>query len=445
MAQVSAKKRKRDGESAVKPKKKVAIDAPPATAAVSSVLRPKFCPPVIATAPGFQIPTNIPFQSYAPKNDAKSKSKQAKSAGEKDFLLHSTAHRSLDYTVKTEAPRGAKPALNHFIGIYDPKTGKLQVVEAKKMVIRGTVRAKQASEAATGEGNAKQSMLALRTDLGQTFGTKKARKAIQENVMNAIAPQRKAGDLPTKIDAASRAMLDTVGEITSTMASREELQAVVDEAKPVPIPNVDATEIQDVYDPKRIIGADILNLVPIREWQEKVRHKEGISIPSRFVAARVNAIASNDDEDGVTRLRVLRYFAFVLLFYLHSKPGKVRGTRSLPSREKLREVLAPAPEAVIENIRRKFSDAGQMRKFHIDLLITHCCTFACIIDNFEVDTQNLRDDLKLDQKTINQYFHEIGGRVKPVVNRELKTTVQLARLTLPLNFPKQRHIAPKRR
>ncbi|KAH7159935.1 RNA polymerase I associated factor, A49-like protein [Dactylonectria estremocensis] len=445
MAQASIKKRKRDGDSTAKPKKKVAINASPEVAAVSSVLRPKFCPPVIATAPGFQIPTGISFQSYAPRNDAKSKSKQPKSAGEKDFLLHSTAHRSLDYTVKDEAPRGTKPALNHFVGIYDPKTGKLEVVEAKKMVIRGTVRAKQAPETAAGGRNAQQTMMELRTDLGQTFGTKKARKVIQEKVLNAIAPQRKIGDLPTKIDAAARAMLETVGEVTSTMASREELQAVVDDAKPVPVANVNATEIQDVYDPKKIIGADILNLVPIREWQEKARHNESIQIPSRFVAARVNALASNDDTEVVTRLRVLRYFAFVLLFYLNSKPGRVRGTRSLPSREKLRDVLAPAPEAVIENIRRKFSDAGQMRKFHIDLLVTHCCAFACIVDNFEVDTQNLRDDLKLDQKAMNQYFHEIGGRVKPVVNRELKTTVQLARLTLPLNFPKQRHIAPKRR
>lgn len=69
-----------------------------------------------------------------------------KAAGQKDLLLHSTAHRSLDYTIKSEAPRGTQPALNHFVGIYDPKTGKLQVVEAKKMTIRGTVRAKQAAE-----------------------------------------------------------------------------------------------------------------------------------------------------------------------------------------------------------------------------------------------------------------------------------------------------------
>ncbi|KAI8660520.1 hypothetical protein NCS57_01029600 [Fusarium keratoplasticum] len=443
MASESNKKRKRSGESGAKPKKKVAIDAPPSSATVSSVLRPKFCPPVIATIPGFELPKNTPFHSYAPKNGAKSKTKQPKSAGEKEFLLHSTAHRSLDYTAKAEGPRGSKPALNHFLGIYDPKTGKLQVVEAKKMTVRGAVRAKQASAAATGERDAKQTMMELKTDLGQTFGTKKAKKAIQENVLNAIAPQKKAGDAPTKIDAAARAMLSSVGEVTSTMASREELQAVVDEAKPVPVANVDATEIQDVYDPKKIIGADILNLVPVREWQEKVQHKESIQVPSRFVAARVNRVAGN--EEAVTRLRVLRYFFFVLLFYLHSKPGKARGTRSIPPREKLREFLAPAPEAVIESIRRKFSDRGEMRKFHIDLLMTHCCVFACIVDNFEVDTQNLRDDLKIDQKTMNGYFHEIGGRVKPVSNKDTKTTVHVARLTLPLNFPKQRHIAPKRR
>ncbi|KAM0341173.1 hypothetical protein ACHAPU_010188 [Fusarium lateritium] len=437
------KKRKRSGDATSKPKKKVVIDASSPTATVSSVLRPKFCPPVIATAVGFEVPKNIPFHAYAPSNATKPKSKQPQSAGEKDFLLHSNAHRTMDYTVKADGPRGEKPALNHFLGIYDPKTGKLEVVEAKKMTMRASVRARQGAAAISNERDMKQTMSALKTDLGQTFGTKKAKKAIQENVLNAIAPQKKAGDAPTKIDAAGRAMLSSVGEITSTMASREELQAVVDEAKPVPMANLDATEIQDVYDPKKIIGEDILKLVPVREWQEKVQHKESIQVPSRFVAARVNRVAGN--EEAVDRLRVLRYFFFVLLFYLHTKPGKARGTRAIPPREKLRELLAPAPEAVIESIRRKFSDRGEMRKFHMDLLMTHCCVFASVIDNFEVDTQNLRDDLKIDQKTMNAYFHEIGGRVKPVTNKDTKTTVHLARLVLPLSFPKQRHVVPKRR
>ncbi|GJN66573.1 DNA-directed RNA polymerase I subunit rpa49 [Purpureocillium lilacinum] len=444
MGDGSSKKRKRDGDAAGKPKKKVVLDAPPATAKVSSVLRPKSCPPVIATTPGLEVPRNVVFHSYQSKDEARSKSKQPKHTIDKEILLHSTAHRSLDYTAREEEPRGSKPLMKHYVGVYDPKTGKLEVVEAKKMVVRGQVRAKQLPTASAKDIGARQTNMERKTDLGQTFGTKKAKKAIRENVLNAIAPEKKPGDgSPTKIDNAARAMLDSVGALTSQMATREQLQAVVDEAKPVPKANLEATEIQDVYDPDVIIGSDILNLVPIREWQEKARHKEGIQIPSRFIAARVNAIATNDD--ALTRLRVLRYMGFVLLFYLGTKPGKQKGTRQLPSREKLRELLSPAPEAVVENIRRKFSDAGTMRKFHIDLLMTHCCVFACIVDNFEVDTENLRDDLRIDQGSINKFFHEIGGRVKPVGSKAEGRQANIARLALPLDFPKQRHIAPRRK
>lgn len=286
-------------------------------------------------------------------------------------------------------------------------------------------------------------MMELKTDLGQTFGTKKARKVINERVLNAISPVKKPGDKPTELDDASRAMLHSVGQVASGMATREELQAVVDEAKPLPPVNTDADEIQDAYDPETVIGADILNMVPIREWQEKVRNKEGVQSASRYVASRVNAIASNSSAEQ--RLRVLRYLSFVITFYLITKPGRQKGSRMVPPRDKLRELLAPAPEAVIENIRRKFSEAGEMRKFHIDLLVTHLCVFACIADNFEVDTQDLRSDLRLDDKTMNQYFREIGARVKPVSKKAEGIVTSIARLMLPLEFPKQRYLAPKRR
>ncbi|KAI6778820.1 RNA polymerase I associated factor [Emericellopsis cladophorae] len=380
-------KRKREGEGSAKASKKVAIDA---------------------HAPQAKV--------IAAKN--KSKSTQ------QELLLHSTSHPNLDYTAKEETSRGSKPLVNHYVGVYDPKTGTMQVIEAKKMVVRGATNFER------------------RTELGQTFGTRKAKKALADVTLNAIGPVRRDADEPVKpMDAASKAMLTSVGSITSTMASKEQLQAVVDEAKPVPKANLDATDILDVYDPNVIIGRDILNQVPIREWQEKAQHKESIQAPSRFVVSRVAPIAIN--ADATLRLRVLRYLCFVLIFYMSTKPGRERGTRSIPPRDKLREALDPAPEAVVESIRRKFSDAGTMRKFHMDLLMTHCCVFSCIVDNFESDTQALRDDLRLDQKTINGYFHEIGGRVKPVKTEH--GTAQIGRLALPLDFPKQRHLAPKKR
>ena len=62
---------------------------------------------------------------------------------DKELLLHSTSHRALDLTAREEEARGSKPMLKHYIGVYDPKTGRLEVVEAKRMVVRGQVRAKQ--------------------------------------------------------------------------------------------------------------------------------------------------------------------------------------------------------------------------------------------------------------------------------------------------------------
>ncbi|KFA47331.1 hypothetical protein S40293_06052 [Stachybotrys chartarum IBT 40293] len=439
MADANKKRKRQNQEAGSKPKKKVVIDAPntaPSTAKVASVLRPKHCPPVIAVTPGVQLPDNLTFHSYMRQDDVKSK----KDIFDKELAIQSTSHHSIDYTGKEEAPRGL---LNHYLGIYDPQTGKLQVVEAKKMVIRPSVRARQATAAQMGEREAKQTMMEARTELGQTFGTKKAKKAIQERVLNAISPMKKPGETPVaQLDDASRAMLRSVGEITSTMATREELQAAADEARPGPVPNLEAEEIQDVYDPEAIIGASILNLVPVRDWQEAVSRKEGIQVVSKYVATRFNQVAANDAD--VTRLRVLRYMYFVILFYLSSRPSKQRGVRQLPPREQLREKLAPAPEAVIENIRRRFSEAGQVRKAHIESIMAYCCVFACIIDNFQVDPQDLQGDLRLEPKEMDLYFHVIGARVKKVKNKD-KGVTHWARLTLPLEFPKQRHMAQRRK
>lgn len=403
------------------------------------------------------MPSNLSFSSYAPSDPAqKKKSKQ--SSAQKELLLHSTDHAKLDYTAREETARGAKPLVNHFIGVYDPKTGKMQVVEAKKMTVRGAVRSKQQAEAEAAEKNIQQvslfarrnmqhqnadtfqTMFERRVDLGNTFGTKKARKALHDNVLNAIGPKRDAK--PQKMDAAAKAMLSSVGEITSTMASREDLQAVVDEAKPVPKADLDADEIEDVYSPNSIIGKDILNLVPIREWQEKKKNGDNISVASRYVASRLKSMGSTPED--ATRMRIMRYMYFVLVFAMVAKQGKERGTKQVPPKQKLHELMEPAPEAVVENIRRKFSDAGVLRKFHMDLLITHCCVFASIIDNFDSDTSALREDLKLTQQQMNSYFHEIG--VRPTTRKnENGTTVHIARLKLPLDFPKQRHLGPKKR
>lgn len=63
-----------------------------------------------------------------------------KSRNNNELTLKSTSHPRLDYTAREEGQSSTEPHLKHYLGLYDPKTGELELIEAKKMVIRATVR-----------------------------------------------------------------------------------------------------------------------------------------------------------------------------------------------------------------------------------------------------------------------------------------------------------------
>ncbi len=100
----------------------------------------------IASTPGVSIPSSIALKPYtkarrnAPQNPGRSGD-----IATQELLLHSSDHAKLDYTAREEEVGGANALLKHYIGVYDPDTGKLEVIEARKMVVRGSVRSQQAT------------------------------------------------------------------------------------------------------------------------------------------------------------------------------------------------------------------------------------------------------------------------------------------------------------
>ncbi|KUI65627.1 DNA-directed RNA polymerase I subunit rpa49 [Cytospora mali] len=429
----TGKKRKHNDElGSERKKKKVAADSiassKPCQIKVSSIVQPQVSPPVIATTSGIAVSKDTKFNTYS-----RAPTKRPRH-GASDLLLHSTSHRTLDYSAREDKPKGGQPLLKHYIGLFDPASGQLQLVESKKMVIRGSVRAQQAPEEDMQSQKLSNTMYDLRTELGQAFGTKKAKKALAAITENAINPGKPQGDGQQTLDSSEKALMDSIKDVTMSVATREDLQSAMDAAKPVPRGNYEADEIQDVYRPEELIGKDILELIQVNDWAKSVKKNEDIQLRSRFVAHRINRIGSG--ESAVTRLRLLRYLYFVMLFYLTARKGKDKGSREVLKKDKLIEELSPAPPPVIESIRRKFSDKGIMRKQHVDLLMTHCCVFACILDNFETNTWDLKEDFGLDQKTMTQYFMEIGAKIKRA--KVEGRTDSIAQLKLPLVFPKMR-------
>ena len=284
----------------------------------------------------------------------------------------------------------------------------------------------------------------LRNDLGITFGTKKSKKAIASLTENAISSVPIVRDgpnaAPKKLDSTTKALLETMKDATSSIATRAELTAAADDAKPRPKANSAATNVTDVYTVDNLIGLDIIKILPVKDWQDAVKAQEEVICNSRYVAHRLNTAATN-----VTKLKVLRYIESLITFFNACKPR--RAVRQLPKREDMRNVMAGFPEVITSHITRKFSTSGEMNKFQIDLAITHLCALTFIVDNFELDTLDLKDDLKLETKEMANYYSEIGARISPLSKVEanklgLDTAAanqrRIAKLKLPLEFPKAR-------
>lgn len=285
----------------------------------------------------------------------------------------------------------------------------------------------------------------LRKDLGEAFGTKKSRKAIAAITENAIAPEKSildSGGNARKLDPSALAMLNSIQENTRGMATREELQAAVDQAKPVPPGNFDATDIQEVYKPEQMIGPDVLASIPIKDWQDSAKNQVSLSLPYQFISMNLYAIAAGPQP--VQRLRILRYLNYLIIFFKSTKAGKERGVLRVPQKDKLYEKMEGCPAPVLESIRRKFSANGDMRKFHKDLLMTYCCALAAILMNYEFETSALRQDLGLDERLFTQYWREIGGKIAVRVGEVKGTKIQVAKLGLPLDFPQVRFVQARR-
>ena len=338
------------------------------------------------------------------------------------------------------------------MAVYDPASHELQVVEARKIVLRSSLRpTEEELEKAKTQPN-RPPPASLRRSLGMEFGTKKAKKAIAALTDNAISPRKpttSAGPEGQSRDALATAVLESMASSTAGMPTREDIQAAVDEAKPRPKPNMDATSPAEVYPLDSLISSEERAAMHVTDWLYAVQNNQVIKCSSRFVANRLQSIASSND---VSRLKVLRYILAIIDFNAALKPLR-GGGKKLPLRDDLKKKFG-IPDVVLNSMKRKFTAGSELTKWHVDKLITHTAALALFVDNFETDVYDLREDLRLDGRQIHQYYRELGCKVSGPTEKERErlkisraeaTQHHIAKLKIPPDFPKQRHLPAKRR
>lgn len=300
-----------------------------------------------------------------------------------------------------------------------------------------------------------------RTALGLAFGTKKSKRALQNLTKNAISPSKKGlpaaeGSQPT-LDPVAAAVISSMAIAAPSGTSREDLQAAIDEAKPRPTPNTAAEAPMDVYPIDQLVGPGILRQLAVKDWQDAVEHKEEILTKSRFVSHRIQQIVSEGD---VRQIKTLKYLLLLIEWYTMLLPSPKGKGRKIPDRAQLHAKLGKWGSELVDGVGRRFADNGDnisnnnnnngkitLNSWHLDNLITHICALCITVDpeNYLTDMYDIREDLKLDNKSVRKYFKEIGCRIVAPTDKERArwglakaeaASHHVAKLRLPLEFPK---------
>ncbi|PKS10039.1 hypothetical protein jhhlp_004664 [Lomentospora prolificans] len=433
------KKRKRASLSANDPPKSKRQATENPFAWVEADVQETANPPFILEPAGCLLPEDLKFKVYTRQRKPTEIAKDATQLERREYLLFSNNHPVYEFTAREDP---ATKWTRLYVGYEDPKTGKKDVVQTRKLIVRAVPREQKALESATTGRVAQEKHSELMNDLGRLFGSKRAKKAIEEKARNEIAiPVVNADGTPKKLNTATNATLDAIREASASMATRDELQASVDATKPIPKPNLEATEIQDVYDPAEIIGSEILNSIRIKDWQEACEKGEGVQLMSKFVASRLNNVARGPN--SATRLRLLRYIYYLIVYYTNAT--RKRGARTAMQKKDFKSI-AGASDIISDHFLRTFTNGrGEINSYFDSLMLTHILAFASVLDGFTFDVQFLREDLKIDQEKFSMHFNEIGGRVKELKEKSTGRVKHIATLALPLQFPRQRKIRQRRR
>ena len=397
---------------------------------------------------------------------------KAGSSGSKDLLLHSSDHPTIDYTaVESSIVNSNEKHLRHYVAVFDPATEKLDVAEAKKMIVRPQVRQFQKEQESEDKDSAPVAKSPSRAALTEAFGTKKSKKAIQSIAENRLLARGGDGD-----DPLSKAILSTFAgedhdQVDATALNRTN--------KPLPPTNISAQNIEDAYPLTSLIipqpYKDTLSQTSITYWENRVSTGKAIKTNIRFVAHRVEYLlkahlASKDNPSRLQQVQLLRYIE--LLVQLHKYIMTLPAQRRIPTLSgwpsKILAAFANVSERedLLPRLLAHYFPESTRSHYALTLLRSTILALALHIPPPSLDAgqgmlicepTDIYLDLALDPKDAFMLCRELGCKVEFATDAELKRwglsklariirgangeeftppRQKFAKLRLPLQFPK---------
>ncbi|TDL26883.1 Rpa49 subunit specific to nuclear RNA polymerase I [Rickenella mellea] len=388
--------------------------------------------PVLVSFPAIQPPNSTPFQCFRRPN-------APADIAEREFslqpLLVAGETDSVEFYSANESET-ATQGIKYFVAVHNKKTNKVIVRAAPMQVMTRRVKALKGVESAP-VSNLER--VQARNALGETFGSKKAVKAIR-------AAERNKVDV-SAMKAVTGYLQESIGTNTAGLPTQEEAKAEADNNRLIPRYNGDATSPAEVYGLHDIIPETEFNAIPVSALLSAGSSRERLGLlpcsRSKWIEKHLNLVFSAPKPNKLD-LKVLYYISAMLAFKF--------ATFKLDDKQKLIDRMRGAPDVITEGLLSRFTETArgsskaQVTSQTETMLLTNIFALCLRIDDFATDTSIIASDLSMAVPSVNQLFKSLGCKIETLGGADLKrlglpdsaANTKRAVLRVPLTFPKPR-------
>lgn len=348
---------------------------------------------------------------------------------------------------------------NYVVCVLDEDSGIGSVYDAEFMVSGRTVKALEAerSAAAAAEeisrGPTPVDYRAAKALLGETFGTRKAKQALNSATKNQINIDQLESNAASFINRNLDKSLDRMASAAEAEGNGSGLINPVghDSMGILPPFNATTTKVEQIYQVRSIVPEAVWAALPTSDfsasssepWESLQRRYQMCD----YVLDRIRNMLEDGSGFSEERLKALLYLH--LLF-------KLRDTKEgiLNNETGLQKAFPEASPAVLAHLLETFTESlvlgGKIKRklsaLSKDRLLSHLCILALLVDGFRVNLTLMSTLLKIPVTKMTDHFRAVGCAVEKPGKGEAATftapgttralQVKFALLKAPITFPK---------
>jgi len=380
--------------------------------------------PVLASFPALQPPSSTPFKCYLKRDQVESN----QPFSEIDSII--VGETSTMEFVSGGESKGASAGCSYLVGIYSKKTKTTTLTPAPLHLLTHQVKSlKNLQPIASSQPDPSQRNL-LRNKLGETFGTKKAKAAIKAFERNKV-------DLET-MKGVTDHLQERVGENTSSLPSRAEVEAMGDANRLIPPFNKQAHTPDEVYALHDLIPLQEFNAIQTSTLKGLTSDKDRFfQLPysrSDWVQKHMKLLFSTPKVKN-SDLKIMFYISTLLSFHFHAK--------SVKDKKVLQDKMDKVPSVIVDGLLARFTETARdsteacVTSQYSNLLLTYIFALCLRIDDYATGIEIIASDLRMPIGTVETLFKQLGCKITTL------NEIELRRLGRPDSDGKKRHAVLK--